>query len=104
MQDQRFDEPVRVALGRSRNTIYKVERVAQAADILINRWPVKTGRYHVAARKACLGALEGLKEARYARAAFALRMAGKAADHVIDYGNASGCVRNRGGGWHRRNG
>ena len=70
MQDQHFDEPVRVALGRSRNTIYKVERVAQAADILINRWPVKTGRYHVAARKACLGALEGLKEARYARAAF----------------------------------
>ncbi|WP_245262535.1 DUF982 domain-containing protein [Mesorhizobium sp. LSJC269B00] len=42
MQDQHFDEPVRVALGRSRNTIYKVERVAQAADILMNRWPAKT--------------------------------------------------------------
>lgn len=49
MQDQHFDEPVRVALGGSRNTIYKVERVAQAADILMNRWPAKTGRYHVAA-------------------------------------------------------
>ncbi|ESZ38890.1 DUF982 domain-containing protein [Mesorhizobium sp. L2C066B000] len=70
MQDQHFDEPVRVALGRSRNKIYKVERVAQAADILMNRWPVKTGGYHVAARKACLGVLEGLQEARYARAAF----------------------------------
>ncbi|MER9505812.1 DUF982 domain-containing protein [Mesorhizobium sp. M0579] len=70
MQDQHFDEPVRVALGRSRNTIYKVERVAQAADILMNRWPVNTGGYHVAARKACLGVLEGLQEARYARAAF----------------------------------
>ncbi|KRB20300.1 hypothetical protein ASD99_30605 [Mesorhizobium sp. Root695] len=70
MQDQRFDEPVRVALGRSKNTTFKVERVAQAADILLNRWPVKTGRCHVAARKACLGVLEGLKEAGYARAAF----------------------------------
>ncbi|MER9424818.1 DUF982 domain-containing protein [Mesorhizobium sp. M0317] len=70
MQDQHVDEPVRVALGRSGNTIYKVERVAQAADILMNRWPAKTGRYHVAARKACLGVLEGLKEAHYARAAF----------------------------------
>lgn len=39
-------------------------------DILMNRWPVKTGGYHVAARKACLGVLEGLQEARYARAAF----------------------------------
>ncbi len=70
MHDQRFDEPVRVALGRSRKTIYKVERVAQAADILLNRWPAKTGRYHVAARKACLGVLDGVKEIRYARAAF----------------------------------
>ena len=70
MQDQRFDEPVRVALGRSRNIIYKVERVAQAADILLNRWPAMTGRYHVAARKACLGVLDGVKETHYARAAF----------------------------------
>lgn len=70
MQDQRFEEPVRVALGRSRNTVYTVDRVAQAADILLNRWPAKTGKMHIAARKACLGVLDGLKEARYARAAF----------------------------------
>jgi hypothetical protein len=70
MRDQHFDEPVRVALGRSGNIIFTVERVAQAADILLNRWPAKTGRFHIAARKACLAALEGLKEARYARAAF----------------------------------
>ncbi|CCV15386.1 DUF982 domain-containing protein [Mesorhizobium sp. STM 4661] len=47
-----------------------MERVAQAADILLNRWPAKTGKKHIAAGKACLGALEGLKEARFARAAF----------------------------------
>nr|WP_292696855.1 DUF982 domain-containing protein [Mesorhizobium sp.] len=35
--------PVSVALGRSGNII-KVEPVAQAADILINRWPVATGK------------------------------------------------------------
>ncbi|PBC21247.1 MULTISPECIES: DUF982 domain-containing protein [unclassified Mesorhizobium] len=70
MQDQRFDMPVSVALGRSGNTVYKVERVAQAADILLNRWPFATGKSHVAARKACLAALEGIKEASVARAAF----------------------------------
>ena len=70
MQDQRFDEPVRIALGRSRNSIFKVERVAQAADILMNRWPVATGQRHMAARKVCLAVLEGRKEASAARAAF----------------------------------
>ncbi|RUX91139.1 MULTISPECIES: DUF982 domain-containing protein [unclassified Mesorhizobium] len=70
MQDPRFAMPVSVALGRSGNVIYKVERVAQAADILLNRWPVATGKSHVAARKACLAVLEGIKEASVARAAF----------------------------------
>ncbi len=70
MQDQRFDEPVRIALGRSGNTIFNVERVAQAADILMNRWPVATGQRHMVARKACLAVLEGKKEASVARAAF----------------------------------
>jgi hypothetical protein len=69
VQDQRFDEPVRIALGRSGNTI-NVERVAQAADILMNRWPVATGQRHMVARKACLAVLEGKKEASVARAAF----------------------------------
>ncbi|MBZ9857397.1 DUF982 domain-containing protein [Mesorhizobium sp. CA13] len=46
-----------VALGRSRNTVYTMDRVAQAADILLNRWPATTGKKHVAARKACLGVL-----------------------------------------------
>ncbi|WP_246676217.1 MULTISPECIES: DUF982 domain-containing protein [unclassified Mesorhizobium] len=34
-----------------------MDRVAQAADILLNRWPATTGKKHVAARKACLGVL-----------------------------------------------
>jgi hypothetical protein len=70
VRDQRFDEPVRIALGRSGNTIFNVERVAQAADILMNRWPVATGQRHMVARKACLAVLEGKKEASVARAAF----------------------------------
>ncbi|MCV3206136.1 DUF982 domain-containing protein [Mesorhizobium sp. YC-39] len=70
MQDQRFDEPVQIALGKSGSTTFRVERVAQAADILLNRWPAVTGTRHMAARKACLAALEGVKEARFARAAF----------------------------------
>jgi hypothetical protein len=69
VQDQHFDEPVRVSLGKA-GTIHSVERVAQAADILLHRWPASTGRMHIAARKACLAVLEGLKDAHVARAAF----------------------------------
>ncbi|MER9202683.1 DUF982 domain-containing protein [Mesorhizobium sp. M0145] len=47
-----------------------MERVAQAADILLNRWPTTTSKKHVAAQKACLGALKGLKKAHLARKAF----------------------------------
>jgi hypothetical protein len=68
VRDQRFDEPVRIVLGRS--GIFNVERVAQAADILMNRWPVVTGQRHMVARKACLAVLEGKREASVARAAF----------------------------------
>ncbi|ESX20177.1 hypothetical protein X747_29105 [Mesorhizobium sp. LNJC384A00] len=82
MQDQRFEKPVHVALGRSRNTVHTVDRVAQAADILLNRWPAITGKKHVAARKACLGVLEGLKEARDARKAFV--EAAKEADILVE--------------------
>ncbi|TIR24290.1 MAG: DUF982 domain-containing protein [Mesorhizobium sp.] len=70
MQDQRSDTPVRVALGKSGNTIYTVDRVAQAADILLNRWPTPTGKKHTAARKACLSVLQGLREVQHARKAF----------------------------------
>jgi hypothetical protein len=65
MQDQHFDRPV-----RPRNTIYVVERVAQAADILLNRWPAHTGRKHMAARRVCLNVLSGQEDAASARKAF----------------------------------
>ncbi|WP_244508408.1 DUF982 domain-containing protein [Mesorhizobium sp. LCM 4577] len=67
VQDQRFETPVRVALGKSGHTIYTVDRVAQAADILLNRWPASPGKKHTAARKACLSALQGLGAVRHAR-------------------------------------
>lgn len=70
MQDQRFETPVRVALGKSGNTIDTVDRVAQAADILLNRWPTPTGKKQTAACKACLSVLQGLGEVRHARKAF----------------------------------
>ena len=70
MQDQRFEMPVRVALGKSGNTIYTVDRVAQAADILVNRWPTPTGTKHTAACQACRSVLQGLREVRHARKAF----------------------------------
>jgi hypothetical protein len=70
VQDQHFDEPVRIALGRTGRTVFNVDRVAQAADILMNRWPVATGQRHTVARKACLAVLEGKREAWVARAAF----------------------------------
>lgn len=69
--DQRFDQPVRVALGPSGSITYTVDRVEQAADILLNRWPVDAGRKHLAARRACLDVLQGLKDAKAARMAFA---------------------------------
>ncbi|WP_258123775.1 DUF982 domain-containing protein [Mesorhizobium onobrychidis] len=47
----------------------------------MNRWPAVTGKQHVAARKACLGVLEGLKEARDARRAFV--EAAKEADILV---------------------
>ncbi|MBZ9675722.1 DUF982 domain-containing protein [Mesorhizobium sp. ES1-1] len=70
MKDQQFDEPVKVALGRAGRRVFNVERVAQAADILMNRWPVATGQRHTVARKACLAVLEGRRDAWVARAAF----------------------------------
>jgi hypothetical protein len=70
VQDQRFETPVRVALGKSGHTIYTVDRVAQAADILLNRWLASPGKKHTAARKACLSVLQRLGAVRHARKAF----------------------------------
>ncbi|ESZ22830.1 DUF982 domain-containing protein [Mesorhizobium sp. L2C084A000] len=49
---------------------------------MLNRWPAITGQKHVAARRACLGVLEGLKETRDARKAFV--EAAKEADILVE--------------------
>ncbi|CDX18547.1 conserved hypothetical protein [Mesorhizobium plurifarium] len=70
MQDQRFETPSACRARQSGHTIYTVDRVAQAADILLNRWLASPGKKHTAARKACLNVLQGLGAVRHARKAF----------------------------------
>lgn len=67
----RFDRPVRVMVEQRGNIADNVTTTAQAADILLHRWPGDPGaKKHLAARKACIAVLEGLKDARAARLAF----------------------------------
>ncbi len=68
--DQRFDKPVRIALGLAQNVIYTVEEVERAADLLSYEWPVRTGRRYTEARRACILAAEGQITAREVRQAF----------------------------------
>lgn len=71
MNEGRFDQPVRVFVEKRGNIADTVTNTVQAADILLHRWPGDPGaRKHLAARKACIAVLEGLKEARAARLAF----------------------------------
>ncbi|MGQ2906725.1 MAG: DUF982 domain-containing protein [Aliihoeflea sp.] len=72
----------------------------QAADILLNRWPGDRGaRKHLAARKACIAVLEGIKEARAARLAFeaAAKEADILAPSVTPIGKSEGPVL-----WNKR--
>jgi len=68
--DQRFDKPVRVALGPAQNVVYTVDRVGRAAELLLNQWPVRTGRFYTEARRACILAMEGQITGKQARQAF----------------------------------
>lgn len=69
MEDLRFDRPVHVLLGRG-NVHHTIRTVAEAADALVNRWPKQGGNAHLAARRACLSALQGKRTAMAARKAF----------------------------------
>lgn len=71
MQDQRFDEPVQILTGKNKSVTRQVTSTADAANYLLYHWPIGGGRKHLAARKACLDVLEGLKAAHVARKAFA---------------------------------
>lgn len=65
-----FDRPVRILTGKGRTVARNVETTLEAAKYLLDpKWP-SAGKRHLAARKACLAVLDGLKEARAARKAF----------------------------------
>lgn len=67
--DKKFEHPVFVRLESGELEI--VSTVGKAAETLLYKWPGKDmSRKHLAARKACLRALEGLAEAKLAREAF----------------------------------
>ena len=59
-----FDRPVEILTGRALNVARQVKTAAQAATYLLNGWPSSPGVKHLAARKACLAALRGVKKAR----------------------------------------
>ena len=68
--DRRFDRPVKILTGRGFTVSRQVETTVEAATYLLDdKWP-SAGKKHLAARKACLAVLDGLKEARAARKAF----------------------------------
>jgi hypothetical protein len=66
-----FDKPVRIFIEERGTIADNVTSTAQAADILLHRWPGDpAAKKHLNARIACIAVLEGLKEARAARLAF----------------------------------
>jgi hypothetical protein len=69
MDEKPFDVPVHVMLGGP-GQIRVVNTAARAAEILLHDWPQKPGRKHLAARKACLDVLTGIRESKAARMAF----------------------------------
>lgn len=71
MEDKRFEEPASILTGKARSVTRRVRSTAEAANYLLCAWPIEGGRKHLAARKACLDVLSGLKAAHVARKAFA---------------------------------
>ena len=70
MENKRFDKPVYIEFGKIGQRRY-VSSVREAAEVLLDdKWPAEAGKRHLAARKACLDVLMGLKEAKAARDAF----------------------------------
>lgn len=70
MMDLRFDQPVRIAVGRSGSMALQVERVERAASCLSDKWPARRGRRHAAALEACRAAMQGRLRPSAARRAF----------------------------------
>lgn len=81
----RFDNPVSVALGPSKNVLVNVLSARQAAEVLFTKWPNKGGLRHLEARKMVMAALEDLSKSAAARKAFV--DAAKEAEILIDAGD-----------------
>lgn len=71
MDEGVFDQPVRV-VGNARGNMFRnVTTTFEAAKFLLDDWPGNPDtQKHLAARKACIAVLQGIKEARVARKAF----------------------------------
>ncbi|MEI5682761.1 MULTISPECIES: DUF982 domain-containing protein [unclassified Mesorhizobium] len=83
--DVRFDSPVSIALGPSKNVMVNVVSANEAAEILVTRWPDRRGPRHLEARKIVLAALEGRLQPSDGRKAFV--KAAEEADILIDAGD-----------------
>jgi hypothetical protein len=64
-----WNKPVPIHLRVGGASIQNVSNALQAAELLLNRWPID-GRKALAARRACLQVLEGVRKAEVARNAF----------------------------------
>ncbi|MHB2265020.1 DUF982 domain-containing protein [Aliihoeflea sp. PC F10.4] len=70
-EEKPFDQPVRVFADAKGGVAKILTTTAQAAQFLLDDWPANNDtRKHLAARKACIAVLEGIKDARAARKAF----------------------------------
>lgn len=70
MDPRVFDKPVHVMLKPGKILVVGSTREA-AEKLLVPGWPNAASRKHRAARQACLDVLQGIKDARAARKAFA---------------------------------
>jgi hypothetical protein len=70
MDEKAFDRPVQIITGQHGSVIRRIDTTMQAVDYLLHRWPRPGGAKHLAARKACMAVLEGLKKSHVARKAF----------------------------------
>lgn len=78
-----WDRPVRVLIKP--NLAYTVASSRKAAEILLNEWPTKTGRGHLAARKAVLRSMEHVEdEGARSDAIAAFEAAAREADILLE--------------------
>ena len=83
-EDRQFDEAVKVLSGPDGFAVKHIASNNQAARMLLFEWPTRGGKKHLAARRACMEVMQGLKSAAAARKAFA--EAAKEADILVTKG------------------